>query len=73
MPLWDVWKDGLSILPSYAGPPDDLRAALELIAARKVDVAATITHRIGLDETGTGFELVEGAGDSMKVIVEPWS
>jgi L-iditol 2-dehydrogenase len=73
MPLWDVWKDGISILHSYAGPPGDMRAALELIAAKKVDVAATITHRIGLGETERGFGLVEGAGDSMKVIVEPWS
>jgi len=34
-------------------------------------VADMITHRLGLAETGKGFELVEKAGESIKVIVEP--
>ncbi len=29
------------------------------------------THRFGLADAGEGFKLVAGAGESMKVIVEP--
>ena len=70
-PLYDLWRDGVSIVHSYAGPPADMRAALDLIAARRVDVAATITHRLPLAETGRAFALVEAAAESLKVLVEP--
>jgi len=70
-PLFDAWNDGLSVVHSYAGPPADMLAALELIAARRLDVASMVTHRLGLARTGEGFELVAGGGESLKVIVEP--
>ena len=70
-PLFDAWNLGLTIVHSYAGPPDDMRAALALIASRRVDVASMITHRLPLAETQDGFRLVAEAGESMKVIVEP--
>jgi hypothetical protein len=31
-----------------------------------------ITHRLSLAETGVGFQLVAAAGESIKVIIEPW-
>lgn len=71
VPVHDLWRDGITIVHSYAGPPADMVAALDLIAARRVDVAGMITHRLGLADTGEGFRLVEAAGDSLKVIVEP--
>ncbi len=67
----DLWKRGVSIVHSYAGPPADMRTALELIAAKRVDVSQMITHRLGLGDTGEGFRLTAEAGDSLKVIVEP--
>ena len=67
----DLWKRGLSIVHSYAGPPDDMRLALDWIAARKIDVASMVTHRLPLEETGEGFRLVAGDGDSLKVLIEP--
>jgi L-iditol 2-dehydrogenase len=70
-PLFDAWNDGLSVVHSYAGPPADMLAALDLIAARRLDVAAMVTHRLGLARTGEGFELVAAGGESLKVIVEP--
>ena len=45
-------------------------ATLDL-AARRVDVAALITHRLGLDEVGEGFRLTAAAGESLKIIVDP--
>lgn len=71
MPMYDIWRDGITIVHSYAGPPADMAAALELIAARRVDVAATITHRLPLERTQEGFGLVIAAGESLKVVVEP--
>lgn len=69
--LHDTYWRGIGIVHSYAGPPADMRVALDLIAAKRVDVASMITHRLGLAETGRGFGLVASAGESLKVIVEP--
>lgn len=71
MPVWDLWRDCVSIVQSYAGPPVDMRAALDLIADRRVDVGSLVTHRLGLAETGLGFELMVRARDSLKVVIEP--
>jgi L-iditol 2-dehydrogenase len=61
----------VSIVHTYAGPPADMRTALELMAAKRVDVTPMITHRLGLAETQEGFRLTAEAGESLKVIVEP--
>jgi len=65
------WRNEMSLVSSYAGSPDDHREALELIRDRSVGVRDMITHRLGLNETGTGFRLVAQAQDSIKVIIEP--
>jgi len=71
MPMNSLWRRGISVVNSYAGPPADMRTALDLIQAGDIDVASMVTHRLSLAETGEGFALVAGAGDSLKVIVEP--
>ncbi|MDX1388299.1 MAG: zinc-dependent dehydrogenase [Acidobacteriota bacterium] len=71
VPLADIWNKGVTITHSYAGPPDDMRAALDLIASGRVDVTPMVTHRLPLAETQEGFRLVVDAGESLKVIVEP--
>ena len=70
-PLYELWKDGISIFFSYAGPPGDTERALALLRQKRLDVVPMITHRLGLAETGRGFKLVAGAQDSIKVIIEP--
>jgi L-iditol 2-dehydrogenase len=67
-----LWGKDVSITTTYAGSPADHVTALELIRARRVQVREMITHRLGLAETGLGFQLVEKARDSLKVIIEPW-
>ncbi len=67
----DLWKRGISIVHSYAGPPEDMRLALDWIATPKIDVASMVTHRLPLEETGAGFRLVAASGDSLKVLIEP--
>lgn len=70
-PMYELAKDGIAIVHSYAGPPADMRVALDAISARTVDVASLITHRLPLDQTGDAFRLVEEAGESLKVIIAP--
>jgi L-iditol 2-dehydrogenase len=67
----ELWKRGVNLVHSYAGPPADMRAALDLIAAGKVDVASMITHRLPLSDTAEAFRLMLTAGNSLKIIIEP--
>ena len=65
------WRNEITLISSYGGSPADYAAALELIQAGKVHVREMITHRLGLAETGEGFQLVARAQNSLKVIIEP--
>ncbi len=65
------WRNEITLTSSYGGSPADYAAALELIQAGKIRVREMITHRLGLVETGLGFQLVAQAQDSLKVIIEP--
>jgi len=65
------WRNEITLTSSYGGSPADYTAALELIQAGKIHVREMITHRLGLAETGLGFQFVARAQDSLKVIIEP--
>jgi len=65
------WRNDITLTTSYAGSPADYAAALKLIRTRHVRVREMITHRLGLAETGLGFQLVAEAQNSIKVIIEP--
>ncbi|RMF93788.1 MAG: alcohol dehydrogenase [Candidatus Schekmanbacteria bacterium] len=69
--FWNLWRDGITITSSYAGPPGDTTTAIELLRAKRVDVKDLITHRLTLDETAEGFRLVAEAQNSIKVIILP--
>jgi len=56
---------------SYGASPVDLSAAIEVLAAGKVPVHKLITHRLSLQETARGFQLMAESGECIKVIVEP--
>jgi L-iditol 2-dehydrogenase len=65
------WRTDVTLTTSYAGSPADYATALNLIHTRRLPVSDMITHRLGLEETGLGFQLVAAAGESLKVIIEP--
>ena len=65
------WRNDITLTTSYAGSPADYQIALELIQAGAIPVRQMITHRLSLQETGLGFQLVASAQNSIKVIVEP--
>ena len=65
------WRNEVTLTGSYGGSPTDYTAALKLIRAGKIPVREMITHRLGLAETGLGFQLVARAQASLKVIIKP--
>jgi len=65
------WKNDVTLTTSYAGSPADHVIAMKLINAGRVNVKDMITHRLPLEETKYGFQLVAEAKDSLKVIIEP--
>ena len=65
------WRNEVTLTSSYAGSPDDMARALELIGSGNLPVSETVTHRLPLAETGKGFDLVANPRDSIKVIIEP--
>lgn len=69
-PLFDLWNKGVKIVSTYAGSPKDLKDAIELIESKKVKVTDLITHRLPLNDTAKGFQLVAKAQDSIKVIIK---
>ncbi len=71
LPLFDLYFKGVRIVFSYAAVAQDILEAIELLKNKKIDVLDMITHRFGLTEIQKGFELVEKADKSLKVIIEP--
>jgi len=69
--FFDVWNRQLRIVSTYAGSPQDITEAVNLLARKQVGVDDLITHRLPLREAAKGFALVANAQDSIKVILEP--
>ncbi|MDP2933492.1 MAG: alcohol dehydrogenase catalytic domain-containing protein, partial [bacterium] len=65
------WRAEITLASSYAGSPQDYQQALDLIATGKLNLREMITHRLGLEKIGLGFQLVSEAKDSLKVVIEP--
>ncbi len=72
LPLYDIYFKGVKIVFSYAAVAVDIEEAIELLKNKKIDVLNMITHRLSLQDTQKGFDLVARAEDSIKVIIEPW-
>jgi L-iditol 2-dehydrogenase len=70
-PMFDLWRDDVTITTAYAAAPKDLATAAELIRSRRVPVAEMITHRLPLDSAPEGFRLVAEGRESIKVILRP--
>ena len=70
-PFFDFWNDGITLLPTYGGSPLDISVAIEVIQSQRLPLRQMITHRLSLEETGLGFQLVAEAKESIKVIIEP--
>ena len=71
VPLFELWRDEVTLATSYAAGPQDIVEAIELLRSRRVRVEEMITHRLSLAEAGRGFELVASGRESIKVIIDP--
>jgi L-iditol 2-dehydrogenase len=71
LPLFDLWNKQVTMVSTYAGSPEDITTAIELIALKKITVDDMISHVLPLTEAAKGFQLVAKAKDSMKVILKP--
>ena len=58
----------LTVTASYSAGPGDMRAALALLGAGRVDPLPWVTHRLGLDETARALELTR-SGEALKAVV----
>jgi L-iditol 2-dehydrogenase len=65
------WGNDITLTTTYAGDRTDHLAALDLIRTGRVEVREMITHRLPLEDTSKGFQLVASADESIKVIIEP--
>ena len=72
VPINDVFfRNDATLTTTYAGAPADLATAMDLIASGRVQVGEMISHRLGLDQAGLGFQLTAQASESLKVVLEP--
>jgi L-iditol 2-dehydrogenase len=71
IPFNEFWTSQVTLTSTYAAVAVDIKEAIELIRSNKVNVNDMITHRLSLEETGKGFQIVADAKDSIKVIIEP--
>lgn len=71
IPLYEFWRNEVTVTTSYAASPQDLVEAIDLIRSGRVRVSEMITHRLSLAETQLGFQLVAQAQESIKVIIDP--
>jgi len=71
IPLFDFWRDEVSVVTSYAGSGDDLVESLELIRTHQVRVGDMVTHRLPLSQAGLGFQLTASGSESIEVILDP--
>ncbi|MBE3136663.1 MAG: alcohol dehydrogenase catalytic domain-containing protein [Thermoplasmata archaeon] len=70
-PLFDLWNKQIKMVSTYAGNPEDINSAIDLIKSKKVNVVDMISHKLPLSEAAKGFQLVAKAQESIKVILEP--
>ncbi len=60
----------LTVTASYSAGPEDMRAALGLIADGTIDPLPLVSHRLPLKEVGRALDL-QRRGESLKVVILP--
>ena len=59
-----------NVTASYSAGPGDVRAALDLLAAGRIDPGPLVSHRVGLEDVGRALELTR-SGEALKAVVLP--
>ena len=71
VPMVDFWRNEITLVTSYGAGPSDLEESLSMLGSNKIIPHKMITHKLGLSDIGSGFQLVASAGESLKVVIEP--
>jgi L-iditol 2-dehydrogenase len=66
----DVFIREITLIPSYSTTENEMKAALEMMTAGKIQLTKMITHRFGLPEIVEAFRVAEDARSSLKVMVQ---
>ena len=69
LPAHDVYVREIRLVPSYSCGPDDMRTALDVIAAGLVKVDDLVTHRFPIAQAAEGFARAADPRDSLKVMI----
>lgn len=64
----DLYFREVRIVPSYSAGPDDMREALALLAARRVEVSDLVTHRFPIARAPEAFARAADPEGSLKVL-----
>jgi L-iditol 2-dehydrogenase len=72
VPINQFWRNEIKMQTSYGAAPNDLEDSLRALSSKRLDVKNMITHRLPLSEAQEGFRLMAEAGQSLKVILEPY-
>jgi L-iditol 2-dehydrogenase len=65
----DLYFREIEFVPSYSAGPDDMREALALLAARRLDVADLVTHRFPIGRAREAFARACDPEGSLKVML----
>ena len=65
-----LFRRELNLTASFAAGPRDMRAALELLQAGRVDPLPLVSHRLGLRDTAQALDLAR-SGQALKAVVVP--
>ena len=71
LPINEFWTKEIQIITAYYCGPPDIVDAIDLIESGTVSVDDLITHRLPLNKTADGFQLVLDGKASIKVIIQP--
>ncbi|MBW2219430.1 MAG: alcohol dehydrogenase catalytic domain-containing protein [Deltaproteobacteria bacterium] len=71
IPINDFWTNEIKVLTSYFCGPPDIVEAINLLETGTIKIDDMITHRLPLNDIITGFQLVSGDNESIKVIIKP--
>lgn len=66
----DIFIREVSLIPSYSTTENEMKTALEMMAAGRIQLTKMITHRFGLAQITEAFCVAEDARSSLKVMVQ---
>lgn len=68
-PVFDLFFREITVVTSYSAGPDDMRQALEYVAAGVLPADVLISHRFPLEDVDTAYRTAQDVQNALKVIV----